>query len=115
MSRRNIDFLVDYPSIEVRGFNIRPGAVFLRDESAWVATTKVTVDSSYEVVHIVARDAIDRTGMKTSWPRPESFTFDFCEKIQVVGFVMNPNDEDDNDWGTDPVVQSVGPNGSAVL
>ena len=99
---------LQFPSIQVRGFNITPGTAWLDEDGdqVWIATTKVTRDANNEVVHVVARAGVwPENYMGPGRPprgyRPTSFTFDYCDKIKVIGAVVNPNDEDDNDFGAD--------------
>jgi hypothetical protein len=98
------------PGIDIRGFNVRPGVAFIRDENIWIATTKVIVDVDNEVVHVIARDGIEREHDENV--KPHSFTFDFNDRVRLVGIVMHPNDEDDCDlgvfWDAQPPVDNTG-------
>ena len=101
------DTKLQFPSINLRGFNVRPGVAWLDDagDRVWIATTKVTNDGTNELIHVVARSGVfpaDYTGGPL--PReykPRSFTFDYCDEVKMIGVVHNPNDEDDNDFGAD--------------
>ena len=57
-----------------------------------------------EQVVVVCRDATAGSKIKTSpnqtFPDAvETFKFDYCEKIKIVGYVRNPLDFDDMNWG----------------
>lgn len=115
------------PRIFIDAFNIIPGTTFVAPEQwpyespegceqYFVATTKLH-RSDDETVHVVARPlSYDDEIFSGQRVRAHSFTFDFCDKVSLVGLVVNPNDPDDNNCGWDDEAPRVrAANGKAPL
>lgn len=102
--------------VEMNCFNLVPGVVFKippratwqpaymqdveawRDQSAWVVTNKFTRDDNHEVIHVVCRSLHDEGNVNPSW---QSFSLSWAhgETVVLIGICVNPNDDDDTDWG----------------
>lgn len=86
------------PYVPLDGFNITPGVTFRDDDHpdvVWIAQN-VARDDIAEVVHVWAHDNGDEMGHV----RQRSFVFAYCDKVHMIGMVVNPTDLSDNNWGS---------------
>jgi hypothetical protein len=117
-------FAGDYDQIQLRGFNMVPGVAFITnrgpsDQPRVCVVMKATRDADDEMNHLIARVADQPWNPKVyDYVKGErlgdtfSLSLDYSESIQVIGFVVNPNDKDDDDFGVRP---NTDPNGDADL
>ena len=86
-------------TIELRAFNLRPGAAILIDGTPTVVT-HVYRDADREVVTAYFRPLEAEVAATAEvWGGPAIFRFDYCEPVELVGLVVNEDDLDDDDHG----------------
>lgn len=80
--------------MRLRAFNLIPGLVLDTDDSDFVVVG-VERDIETEKVNVLLRDERDS--------QPLLLEFDYCDEVSIIGVSVNPEDPDDDDFGTDTV------------
>jgi hypothetical protein len=84
--------------VPMDAFNLIPGAAFMLidqpDPRVWVVE-KVARDQNFESVSVWAHDVTEADHL----PRESAFVLGYCVKVALVGIVVNPHDDSDNNWG----------------
>jgi hypothetical protein len=86
--------------LKLDAFNLVEGAAFMLtdqpDPRVWVAE-KVYRDGNFEIVSVWAHDGTQDEVLG----HEQAFRFGYNQKVALVGIVINPQDVDDNNWGTE--------------
>jgi hypothetical protein len=89
--------------IGLRAFNLVPGAAFMLidqpDPRVWIAE-KVSRDAATERVSVWAHDGTNADIEDQHLAFEQAFNLDYCTLVGLVGIVVNPDDPEDNDWGS---------------
>jgi hypothetical protein len=82
-------------AIELDAFNLWLGATFMENGRVYVVVSFLDYGTS-EKIFVDTRRGDDDSD-DTVYP----FLFHYCDKVNVIGNVRNPQDFDDNNWGND--------------
>lgn len=101
VNQDNPNVPADAPAL--RAFNLIPGVAFMSvdepDPRVWVVMRQ-ELDDNFERNDIWARCANDED-RTLGLARHKAFSLHYCDLVAFVGIVRNPEDDSDNDWGTE--------------
>lgn len=78
--------------MKLRAFNLLPGAAILAGDDRAVVVEVADRDADREVITVELRfeSLLDTTSLAS---------FGYCEQVELIGLVVNEDDEDDWDFG----------------
>ncbi len=95
------------PHVNLRAFNLTPGATFLTEDpdgdhpfAVWIVM-QVTRHVDNEMVWAWLRRADLITEGPGDMIPTQTIMVDFNQPVALIGYCVNPNDPDDNDWGSE--------------
>lgn len=96
LERTAFQIVNDQDSINLRAYNLWPGAVFLAPDTGYVRIVR-SIERDHDTEQVIVRSRAADTDYP---PLFRLHAFDYNQVVVVKGNCVNPLDVDDNDFGT---------------